>query len=91
MPKAYIRCLIKHHGMKMYWGNGNVAPGILTSSLNGGEWSASRSGHFILGERAPGTHRIGDWLVPSEGLDAVTKRRLSALVGNRTPIFLPAT
>jgi len=30
-----------------------------TSSLHGGEWSASRLGRFTLRERAPGTHWIG--------------------------------
>jgi hypothetical protein len=39
--------------MKAYWGNGGIAPRILTSVLDGGEWSASRP------ERAPGTHWIG--------------------------------
>jgi hypothetical protein len=28
---------------------------FLTSALVGGEWSASRPGHFTTGERAPGT------------------------------------
>jgi hypothetical protein len=30
----------------------------LTSALGGGEWSASRPGHFTPRERAPGTHII---------------------------------
>jgi len=38
--------------MKAYWGSGGIAP-------DGGEWSASRPGHFIPRERAPGTH----WLI----------------------------
>jgi len=31
----------------------------LTSTLDGGEWSASRPGRFNLRERAPGIHWIG--------------------------------
>jgi len=30
----------------------------LISTLDGGEWSASRTGRFTLSERAPGTHWI---------------------------------
>jgi hypothetical protein len=40
-------------------------------ALVGGEWSASRPGHFASGERAPGTHWIGGWVGPRTGLDAV--------------------
>jgi len=32
----------------------------LTSALDGGEWSASRPGHFTPRERAPGAHWIGE-------------------------------
>jgi hypothetical protein len=46
----------------------------LTSALDTGEWSASRPGRFTSGERAFGTHRIGGWVGPSAGLDAVGKR-----------------
>jgi len=35
----------------------------LTSALDGGEWSALRTGRFIPGERAPGTHWIGGWVL----------------------------
>jgi hypothetical protein len=35
---------------------------FLTSELVEGEWSASRSGRFTSGERAPGTHWIGGWV-----------------------------
>jgi hypothetical protein len=35
----------------------------------GWEWSASCSGRFTPGERAPGTHCIGGWLGPRTGLD----------------------
>jgi len=49
----------------------------LTSTLDGGEWSASRPRHFTPRERAPGTHWIGGWVGPR----AVTSmwRKLEAL------------
>jgi hypothetical protein len=46
---------------------------FLISALDGGEWSASWPGCFILGVRVPATHWIGGWVGPRAGLDAVTK------------------
>jgi len=37
---------------------------LLTLALDGGEWSASRHGPFISGERARGTHWLGGWVDP---------------------------
>jgi hypothetical protein len=48
----------------------------LTSTLDGGEWSASRTGRFTLRERAPGTHWIGGWVGPRNSLDTVSKRNI---------------
>jgi len=48
---------------------------FLTSSLDGGEWSASRSSRFTPRERAPGTHWIGGWVGYRAGLDAMVKRK----------------
>jgi hypothetical protein len=48
----------------------------LTSVLDGGEWSASRPGHFTLRERAPSTHWIGGWVGPRAVLEAVVKREI---------------
>jgi hypothetical protein len=45
----------------------------LTLALNGGEWSASRSGLFRPRERALGNHWIGGWVGRRAGLD---KRRI---------------
>jgi hypothetical protein len=43
--------------------SGSIAPLIpWTSALDGGEWSASRSGRFTPRERAPGTYWIGGWV-----------------------------
>jgi hypothetical protein len=64
----------------------------LTSALDGGEWSASRSGRFTLRERAPGTHWIGGWVGPRAVLDAVVKRKIPSPrreSNPRTPIVQP--
>jgi len=47
----------------------------LTSELDGGEWSASRPGHFTPTERVPGTHWIGGWVGPRTELDSEEWRR----------------
>jgi hypothetical protein len=60
----------------------------LTSTLDGGEWSASRHGRFTPRERALDTHWIGGWLGPRAGLDAVVRRKIS-LPGLEPPIIQP--
>jgi hypothetical protein len=37
--------------MKTYWGS--IAPPFLTSTVDGGEWLASRPSRFTPGERSP--------------------------------------
>jgi hypothetical protein len=54
--------------MEMYGGIEVQLHAILTSVLDGGEWSASRPGRFIRVERAPGTHSTGIWVGPRAGL-----------------------
>jgi hypothetical protein len=62
--------------MKAYWGSGGVTPLILlTSALDGGEWSASRPDRFTPMERAPDTHWLGGWVGPTAVLDAVVRNR----------------
>jgi hypothetical protein len=48
---------------------------FLTSALFGSEWSASRPGHFTLGQRVPCAHLIGGWIDPRIGLDDVEKEK----------------
>jgi hypothetical protein len=64
------------------WGSGGMAPTFMTSALDGGQWSASRPGLFILGERAPVTHWFGGRLGPRE-----EKNRVPSW--NRTPADPP--
>jgi hypothetical protein len=48
----------------------------LTSATDGGEWSASRPGHFTPGGRTPCTHWTEGWVGPRNGLDTVSKRKI---------------
>jgi hypothetical protein len=57
--------------MEAYWGSGDTAPLIVTSALDGGEWSASRPGSFTPTEKTLGTHWIGGWVGTRAVLDAV--------------------
>jgi hypothetical protein len=57
-------------------GSGGIAPGILTTALDVGEWSASRPGLFNPWQRDHVIHWIGGWVGPSTGLDAVAKRNI---------------
>jgi hypothetical protein len=53
----------------------------MTTALDGGEWSASRTGCFIPEEGALGSQRIGAWAGPRAGLDDVGKRKFLTLPG----------
>jgi hypothetical protein len=41
------------------WGKGGMSPPLLTSALDGGEWSASSLDLFTPGEGIPVTYWIG--------------------------------
>jgi hypothetical protein len=67
--------------MKAYGGVDVLIQIFLTSALVGGEWSASRSGRFTPGERAPDTHWIRGWVDPRAGVDDVEKKKFFTLPG----------
>jgi hypothetical protein len=48
--------------MKTYGGVKLIVLSLLTSALDGGEWSASRLGFFTPAEIAPGAYWIGGWV-----------------------------
>jgi hypothetical protein len=48
-------CLTEHYVMKIKQRSGGTAQPFLTSALDRGEWSASRTGCFTSGETFPGT------------------------------------
>jgi hypothetical protein len=54
-----------------------MTPPFLTSTLDGGEWSVSRSCRFTPGEGAPSTHCLIGWVGPEVHLDAIEKRNMS--------------
>jgi hypothetical protein len=77
--------------------SGIIAPSFMASSLDGGEWSASRFDCFTSGERAPGIHWVGGWVGPSSGLDAVDEGKISYLLpgmesrpSSPQPVAIPA-
>jgi hypothetical protein len=71
----------RHEGVLGEWRYSSTHS--LTSALDGGEWSASRTGRFTPRERAPGTHWIGGWVSPRAVLDAVVKRKIPSPAGSR--------
>jgi hypothetical protein len=58
-----------------------MAPSLLTSVLDGGEWLDSLPCRFISGERGPGPHWMRSWLGLRPGLDAVENRKILPLPG----------
>jgi hypothetical protein len=77
--------------MKAYEGSEGIAPLIVTSALDGGEWSASHPGRFAPRETVPGNHWIGGWAGPRAVLDAVKRKIPSPRRESnpRTPIIQP--
>jgi hypothetical protein len=67
--------------MKAYGGVVVYIHIFLTSTLVGGEGSASHPGCFTPGERAPGTHWIEGWANPGADLDDLEKRKFLTLPG----------
>jgi len=63
--------------MKMYWGVEVYIHTFLTSEVDWGEWSASRTCCFAPGERATGTLWLGGWVCPRDGLIVVVRRKKS--------------
>jgi hypothetical protein len=59
--------------LKTYGGVDSYTQVFLILALVGGEWSASRPGHFNPWERAPFTHWIGCWVGPRADLDDMEK------------------
>jgi hypothetical protein len=55
---------------------------FLTSALDGGEWSASRTSRFISGVRVAGSNCTEGWVGPRAGMDDMVK--------GKNPIILPA-
>jgi hypothetical protein len=68
--------LLRHGGA---WGERRYSSySFLISTLDGGEWSASRPGRALPppGQRTPCTNWIGGWVGPRAGLDAGARRKI---------------
>jgi hypothetical protein len=63
-----------HEGI---WESGGIAPLFLTSTLDGGQCSASHLCHFTPGEGSPAIHCIRGWVGTIAGLDVMEKRKIS--------------
>jgi hypothetical protein len=57
------------------WGCGGIAPPFLTSTVDGGEWLASRHFRFTPGKRVRGLHYVRGWVGSIFGLDSVDQRK----------------
>jgi len=57
----------------------------ITSALDGSEWPASRLGRLTPRKRAPSTRRIGGWVGPRAGLEAVVKRKIPSPCRDSNP------
>jgi hypothetical protein len=77
--------LTKNNAMKTYCGWWYRCMHSLASALDGGEWSASRPGHFTPRKRAPTTPWIGGWVGPRASLDTVAKRKIPSLLRDSNP------
>jgi hypothetical protein len=93
--QAYIRTgkfipvinnIIRHYATKVCVGVEMWLHHFLTSTLNRGEWSASR---FTPGDRDPDTYWIWGWFGPRAGYDAVEKRKSLAPPRNLIPVTKP--
>jgi hypothetical protein len=69
-PPYIALCFSEHHILKDELGSGVKLPAILTLSLDGSEWAATRPGHFTSTESYPATHSTRLW-APSGGLGVV--------------------
>jgi len=50
------------------------------------DWLLSLPGHFTHRQRGSDTHLIGEWVCRRDGFDKVLTIKISAHIGNRTPI-----
>jgi hypothetical protein len=63
----------------------------LNSALDGGNWSASRTDRFTLGDGAPGTDKQGAYWVQSRSGHGGEEKNVPASAGNRSPVIHPVT
>jgi hypothetical protein len=72
--------LVNHLALKTY---GEME--VYFHAPDGVKWSASGSGRFTSGVRAPGTHWTEDLVHPRACLNVMTKRKIHIHARNQTP------
>jgi hypothetical protein len=73
---------------EVLWWSGGIAPPLLTSALNGGEWSASRSGRITAEERTLCARWVGAG-GPYSQSQRIGEENKVVPTGNRTPAAQP--
>jgi hypothetical protein len=68
-------CLLKDHAMKMYRGMEVYLYMYLTSTFDGGNWSALHLNYFPARGGSPGTHWIRGWMGNSAKPDTVANKK----------------
>jgi hypothetical protein len=89
-PCFFLNWAPRHEGVLWEWRYSCTHS--LTSALDGGEWSASRSSGFTPRERVSDTHWIGGWVGPRAVLDTVVKKKIPSHrreSNPKTPIVKP--
>lgn len=71
--------MLQHHTMKEYEELQVQLQPVLTSALDGVEWSTSWHSYFVLGAQSSSTHWAGCWLSPTAVLNTLHKRLLFLL------------
>jgi hypothetical protein len=69
----------------MYGGGDGIVPALLTSAIDGSEWSASLPDHFTSEETALDTHCTGGCMGLGVGLDVVEESTYPCVNVNPTP------
>jgi hypothetical protein len=76
--------LIMHCAVKTTWGSGVIAPQLLNSAVDWGEWPGSRPDRSTPGEITPRTDWIGCWMAPESVWSLRSTEKSLAPAGNRT-------
>jgi hypothetical protein len=76
-----VLCLIKHCRQGI-WGSRSVVPWIHNLGTRWCEWSASCPATLSVGKKN-GSHQMGGWLGPRDGLVAIEEREIFTVPGTK--------
>jgi hypothetical protein len=75
--KVKLSCaLTEYHTMKAYWGSRGIAPCILDLGTRWNLVISFTPQPLYAQGKSPGTRKIGVWVGPRAGVDAVVKRNI---------------